>query len=75
MLGTAKPRFTLIAQSSNRIEVEKAVIAYEKLHSSIKVVIDCWKDFLDDGPGLWRARVWITVKRSWWQHFLYTLGR
>lgn len=75
MLGIAKPRFTLIAQSSNRIEVEEAAIAYEKLHPKIKVVIDRWKDFLGDSPGLWRARVWITVERSWWQHLLYTLGR
>lgn len=75
MLGTAIPRFTLIAQSANLVEVEEQAAAYEKLHPKIKVVIDRWKDFLDDGPGLWRARVWITVERSWWQRLLYTLGR
>lgn len=75
MLGTAKPCFTLIAQSLNRDEVEDAAKAYEKLHPKVKVVIDRWKDFLDDSPGLWRARVWITIERSWWQRFLYTLGR
>lgn len=75
MLGTAKPCFTLIAQSPNRIDIDNAAAAYEKLHPKIKVIIDRWKDFLDDGPGLWRARVWITVERSWWQRLLYVLGR
>ncbi len=75
MLGDAKPCFILIAQSLNRVEVEEAAIAYEKLHPKVRVVIDRWNDYLDDSPGLWRARVWITIKRSWWQHFLHTLGR
>ena len=75
MLGAAKPYFTLIAQSPDLVEVQQAVAAYEKLHPKVKVVIDRWKDFLDDEPGLWRARVQITVKRTWWQHLLYTLGR
>lgn len=75
MLGTAKPCFTLIAQSSNRAEVEEAAVAYRKSHPKVKVIVDCWKDFLDQTPGLWRARVWITVERSLWQQLLYTLGR
>lgn len=75
MLGDAKPCFILIAQSLNRVEVEEAAIAYEKSHPKVKVVIDRWKDYLDDSPGLWRARVWITIKRSWWQHLIYTLRR
>ncbi|KAF0247459.1 MAG: hypothetical protein FD167_3140 [bacterium] len=75
MLGNAKPYFTLIAQSPNRVEVEAAAAAYEKLNPKMRVIIDRWKDYLDDTPGLWRARVWLTVERSRWQRFLYTLGR
>lgn len=75
MLGAAKPYFTLIAQSHDRAEVEKIAQAYEKLHPNKKVVIDRWKAYLDNDPGLWRARVQIVIERSWWQHLLYTLGR
>ena len=77
MLGSAAPYFTLIFQSPNRVEVEKAALAYEKDHHGIKVIIDHLKDHLDraDAAGLWRARVWITVKRTLWQRLMYSLSR
>jgi hypothetical protein len=77
MLGQTKKYFTLIAQSVTRADVEKSATAYETAHPGVKVVIDHWKGFYDrpEDLGLWRARVWITIKRSWLQHFLYTLRR
>ncbi len=77
MLGEAKPYFTLIAQSANLAEVEAAAAVYEKAHYGVKVVIDRYRDYLEqtEDIGLWRARVWITIKRSWWQRLRYTLGR
>lgn len=77
MLGEAKKYFTLIAQSVNRAEVEQAGAAYTKTHPSDKVIIDHWNSYYDQSTdiGFWRARAWITIKRSPWQRFLYTLGR
>jgi hypothetical protein len=80
MLGTAKPYFTLIAQSSDRKEVERAAADYEKQHPGSKVIIDNWKDHLQHSDsnqaGIWRARVRIDqAPQSWVSRFLATLRR
>lgn len=73
MLGNAKPYFTLIKQSSNREEVERAAAEYEKKHPGEKAVIDCWRDHLQQvhtDQGIWRARVKIPDKRTFFQKIL-----
>lgn len=77
MLGQAKKYFTLIAQSADRAEVEQMASTYEKAHPGVHVIIDQLKTYFDptEKVGLWRARAWITIKRSLWQHFLYTCRR
>ena len=67
MLGAAKPYFTLIAESLNRDEVERAAADYERKHPGEKVVIDRFNDHIHHARtdiGMWRARVKIPVKRS-----------
>ncbi|MBI4853980.1 MAG: hypothetical protein HY819_19455 [Acidobacteria bacterium] len=77
MLGQAKPYFTLILQSEDRAEVEKAAQEYKKNNAGAEVVIDSWRDHINhltDKP-LWRARAKIIEKRSLIQQIIYLITR
>lgn len=77
MLGQAKPYFTLILQSENRDEVEKAAKDYKKQNAGAEVVIDSWRDHINhltDKP-LWRARAKIVEKRNLIQQIMYLITR
>jgi hypothetical protein len=77
MLGQAKPYFTLILQSEDRAQVDKAATEYKKKNPGAEVVIDSWRDHINhltDKP-LWRARVKIVEQRSLVQQILYLITR
>ncbi len=77
MLGQAKPYFTLILQSENRAEVEKAAQEYKKHHVGAEVVVDSWRDHINhltDKP-LWRARAKIVKQRNLIEQIIYLITR
>ncbi|MCS6885878.1 MAG: hypothetical protein RMM17_09675 [Acidobacteriota bacterium] len=78
-MGAPRPQFTLICQSPNKEEVEKAAAEYQAKHPGHKVYIDSWKDLLthdNNSPGIWRARVWKTPEdRSLLDRLLDTIRR
>lgn len=77
MLGQAKPYFTLILQSQDRAEVEKAAEDYKRKNAGAEVVIDSWRDHINhltDKP-LWRARAKIVEQRTLLQQILYLITR
>jgi hypothetical protein len=76
MLGQAKPYFTLIAESENREEVERAAASYKQKNPQADVVIDSWRDHIHhiDYKPIWRARARVVEERSFLQK-LFDAGR
>lgn len=66
MLGQAKPYFTLIHESTDRAEVERAAEDYKRKNSGAQVVIDSWRDHIHhiDHPPIWRARARVFEQKS-----------
>ncbi len=77
MLGQAKPYFTLILQSEDRGEVERAAEDHKRKNPGAEVFIDSWRDHishLSDKP-LWRARAKIKEQRNLIQEIIYMITR
>jgi hypothetical protein len=77
MLGQAKPFFTLIKESADRAEVERAAADYKKKNPNADVVIDSWRDHIHhvDHDPIWRARAKVVRERSLIQKILGPLNR
>lgn len=71
MLGQAKPYFTLVKESSDRAEVERAAEDYKRQHPGVEVVVDSWRDHISHNSpeAIWRARARIIEQRSFLARF------
>lgn len=77
-MGAPRPQFTLIHQSKDRSEVERAAAEYRSKHPGHQVYIDSWNDLLNHNSDscVWRARVWKTPEdRSLFDRLLDTIRR
>lgn len=77
MLGKAKPYFTLILESEDKAEVDRAAAEYKRKNPKANVVIDSWRDHIHhvNHKPLWRARTPIVTERTFLQQILYYIDR